>query len=953
MEEATHSIVRTLPPVNGSSASRSLKERFVGDLQGTSKASTLRFEVEREKDFPDADGRYSHGVVDLKRFKSLSYKAIDAAGSMPTRTRDDDSKTVKDQTSTRERNEIRHKRRHSHETVAVSVRQLFQIDVQATAANLLKQEDTDDNEQITVEDGGPKVFCLATENSNGFRQVPIRGAYQLANLLQELAIAQEHNRKYISLSQERLNEPPVTRLARRIGENFWDSLTRRIDEQGLLVIGSDPKDRATNPIPRIYVPYEDEFALQYYQKVAEKYSKRDPPIPLEVIKLPQDITPEYVMTLNDTPGLLSLALRVTDRGTDKEVVKGTPYVVPGGRFNEMYGWDSYFEALGLLVDERPKLAASMVENFCYEIEHYGKILNANRTYYLTRSQPPFLTDMAIQTLKVLQQFHGNEYDAARSKRWLGQALRASVKELFSVWLAAPRLDRNVGLCKYHPSGKGVPPETEATHFDHILQPYAKRYNLSVEEYIEKYNSGEIHQPELDEYLLHDRAVRESGHDTTYRFEKICAHLATVDLNSLTYKYMIDLSKSIKSLYDGWFTVSVRRGKDDVHWKQFNSWLETVKKYGVEDSIGKPATLSKDGSVTYDSWTGPGGEWDSSWGAGIIVIDDHAATTPVSANGFSAPMVDESDPTTFITYTIPEHDDSKTFTVSINHRLFDALAKRTRDLINLYLWNEEAGLYFDFDCSRANRTTYESVTTLWPMWASLSNPAQVDRMLPIALSKFEVAGGLVAGTESSRGPISLDRPNRQWDYPFGWAPHQMLAWKGLAQYGYRDVAERLAYRWMYTVMRAFVDFNGVVVEKLDVVGMTHRVAAEYGNVGADFKRVVKEGFGWMNASVKVALHEYVPRSLYIRNLNHLVPPERVFFKVEGDGHIVVARDQRSHEEEEDIKGQPISPSSSPEPVFEDPSTGDIFGSVEDSSPLRGMMSHPSTGGPPSPIEVKAS
>ena len=67
------------------------------------------------------------------------------------------------------------------------------------------------------------------------------------------------------------------------------------------------------------------------------------------------------------------------------------YIVPGGRFNEMYGWDSYFIILGLLRDHRIDLARGMVENFFFEIEHYGTVLNANRTYYLTRSQPPFLT----------------------------------------------------------------------------------------------------------------------------------------------------------------------------------------------------------------------------------------------------------------------------------------------------------------------------------------------------------------------------------------------------------------------------------------------------------------------------------------------------------------------------------------------------------------------------------
>ena len=72
-----------------------------------------------------------------------------------------------------------------------------------------------------------------------------------------------------------------------------------------------------------------------------------------------------------------------------------PYVVPGGRFNEMYGWDSYFIELGLLRDGEIGLAQDMVDNFLYEIRNYGKILNANRTYYLTRSQPPFLTQMVL------------------------------------------------------------------------------------------------------------------------------------------------------------------------------------------------------------------------------------------------------------------------------------------------------------------------------------------------------------------------------------------------------------------------------------------------------------------------------------------------------------------------------------------------------------------------------
>jgi alpha,alpha-trehalase len=67
----------------------------------------------------------------------------------------------------------------------------------------------------------------------------------------------------------------------------------------------------------------------------------------------------------------------------------------------------------------------------------------------------------------------------------------------------------------------------------------------------------------------------------------------------------------------------------------------------------------------------------------------------------------------------------------------------------------------------------------------------------SLHKFEVLGGLVSGTEASRGEITLDRPNRQWDFPFGWAPHQMMAWVGFEKYGMRDISRRLAYRWLYT------------------------------------------------------------------------------------------------------------------------------------------------------------
>jgi alpha,alpha-trehalase len=70
-----------------------------------------------------------------------------------------------------------------------------------------------------------------------------------------------------------------------------------------------------------------------------------------------------------------------------------PYVVPGGRFRELYYWDSYFTMLGLEADGRHDLALNMLKNFAFEIDCYGHVPNGNRTYYLSRSQPPFFSLM--------------------------------------------------------------------------------------------------------------------------------------------------------------------------------------------------------------------------------------------------------------------------------------------------------------------------------------------------------------------------------------------------------------------------------------------------------------------------------------------------------------------------------------------------------------------------------
>ncbi|KAG0253665.1 alpha,alpha-trehalase nth1 [Mortierella polycephala] len=687
----------------------------------------------------------------------------------------DDSAVDEDSEAGQGAIKYRRRRRGSHDVKTIKPRR-FLIDVDETQKLILEQEDTDGDFQITVNDIGPKVITLGTADSAGFNKFDLRGTYMLSNLLQELSLAQDYGRRYIVLDETRLNENPVDRLSRMIRHHFWDGLTRRIDAEGLEVIASDPKNRSKNTTPRIYIPFGEQELLDYY--LAVKVNK--PNLNLEVEQLPEDITPRYVQSINDKPGILALAMTKFVDEEGHETLKGVPFVVPGGRFNEMYGWDSYFESLGLLVDGRIELAKGMVDNFVYEIQHYGKILNANRSYYLMRSQPPLLTDMMLKVYDRLAFEHELE-----NKAWLAVVLTAAIKEYLTVWMSQPRYDPETGLSRFYSEGYGMPPETEATHFDHVIKPFADAKGLSIETYGILYNEGKIIEPALDTYFKHDRAVRESGHDTTYRLDNCCADIATVDLNALLYKYEMDIAETIKNLFGDSFDTP------------FFGCYETSSTQSGEQPERVVHTSS---------------EW------------------------------------------------------------FER-ARVRQERINRYQWNEERGMFFDYNTRLKTMGTYESVTTFYTMWAGCADRDKAERMMDTALPIFEVRGGLVSGTESSRGHITLSRPNRQWDFPFGWAPHQIMAWIGFEKYGFLEETRRTCYRWLYTITKAFVDFNGVVPEKFDIVNMTHKVEVEYGNVGVDFKFIPREGFGWMNASYQVGLG-YMDRRLR-RALGAVLDPAKMF------------------------------------------------------------------------------
>ncbi len=91
--------------------------------------------------------------------------------------------------------------------------------------------------------------------------------------------------------------------------------------------------------------------------------------------------------------LWDVLTRKPDNGKSSLIPLPFPYIVPGGRFREIYYWDSYFTMLGLQVSKRTDMIENMVDNFSYLIDIVGYIPNGNRTYYKGRSQPPFYSLM--------------------------------------------------------------------------------------------------------------------------------------------------------------------------------------------------------------------------------------------------------------------------------------------------------------------------------------------------------------------------------------------------------------------------------------------------------------------------------------------------------------------------------------------------------------------------------
>lgn len=222
--------------------------------------------------------------------------------------------------------------------------------------------------------------------------------------------------------------------------------------------------------------------------------------------------------------------RQPDKAQSSLIPLPHPYVVPGGRFREVYYWDSYFTMLGLQISKRVDLIENMVDNFAFLINTVGHIPNGNRTYYVGRSQPPFFAMM----VKLLSEERGEDI--------LVKYLPQMEKE-YIFWMQGSRVLRGK---KFDEKTKILSQKTNTQRVVRmpngtILNRYwDKNKTPRPESYREDVETARYAEQEPEVTYRHLRAAAESGWDFSSRWFKDPERLETihtidiipVDLNCL-------------------------------------------------------------------------------------------------------------------------------------------------------------------------------------------------------------------------------------------------------------------------------------------------------------------------------------------------------------------------------------------------------------------------------------
>jgi alpha,alpha-trehalase len=386
------------------------------------------------------------------------------------------------------------------------------------------------------------------------------------------------------------------------------------------------------------------------------------------------------------------------------------YIVPGGRFREIYYWDSYFTMLGLQISKRVDLIESMINNFCYLIDQFGYIPNGNRTYFLGRSQPPFFACM----ISLLAEEKGDDIFVKYLPQ-LEKEYQFWMKGLDQVDLKSPSQRHLVML----------PDKSILNHYwDESDAPRPEAYGHEIGLAKDAEDKSSVYR--------NLRAAAESGWDFSERWFKIKGDFSSVHATEIV---PVDLNCLLLNL---------------------------------ENTIAKAYQVSGDEE---------------------------------------------------------------------NCENYRNLAKRRKENINKYCWDEDAQFYFDFDHVDNKSKKIFTLAATFPLFFEIATSEQASGVARIVKEKFLSPGGLISTLETS---------NQQWDAPNGWAPLQWVAIRGLANYGFKELASDIAKRWLGINERVY-EATGKLMEKYNVV--TTDLKAGGGEYPA------QDGFGWTNG-VYLALDKWL-------------------------------------------------------------------------------------------------
>jgi len=199
-----------------------------------------------------------------------------------------------------------------------------------------------------------------------------------------------------------------------------------------------------------------------------------------------------------------------------------PYVVPGGRFREMFYWDSFFTIVGLLGSDEDELALGMIDNFAFLVEQYGYVPNGNRSYFLSRSQPPFFAAMVNA--------YGEKHGLESVEKYLPH-----LEKEYLFWM-----DHHATIPSSPKQGKHL---IVLENGDYLNRYYGSRDFARAEAFGKETRWAEFVKPaERGTFFRNLRAVCESGWDFSSRWyadgmNKSTIHamdIVPVDLNSLLY-----------------------------------------------------------------------------------------------------------------------------------------------------------------------------------------------------------------------------------------------------------------------------------------------------------------------------------------------------------------------------------------------------------------------------------